>query len=354
MRIKYNQIADLLTTTYDNIQVGVVDVSQELHDYIVMPFFMTKQGGLREIGGGVGIGQILMIEHGGRSRFVGEYDEDVITVIDHLDKLRVDFCLMTDNVAYSIGELRANRGEQMIENCIKPKKRALFLRMIETMEEAFFKSPDADDDFTPWGLKYWIVKNPVAGFNGGYPAGFSTIANLNLTKVPQFQNYTDSYAAVSKPDLITKMRRAHRRTNWKTPKKQAGFKGDTTDRRIILANEATVEEFENIGESQNENLGRDIAPMNSGRTSGLRSTPDGDIVFKQKPIVYAEYLDADTSDPIYGIDMAYFYPVVRKGDNMAQTPFEKAPNQHRVLVSHVDHAYQFMCINRRANWVISK
>jgi hypothetical protein len=354
MAIPYKKIADLLTTTYDNIQVGIMDLSQELHDYIVMPYLMTKQGGLREIGGGVGIGQLLMIEHGGRSRFVGEYDEDVIIVIDHLDKARVDFCLMTDNVAFSIGELRANRGKELIENCVKPKKRAVFLRMIETMEEAFFKTPDADDDLTPWGLKYWITKNATAGFNGGYASGFSSIANLNLTKIPQFKNYTDQYTDVSKTDLITKMRRAHRRTNWKTPRTQEGFKGDTTDKRIILANEATVESFENIGEAQNENLGRDLAPMDAGRLSGLRKTPDGDIVFKRKPIVYAEYLDDDTSNPVYGLDMSYFYPVVRKGDNMAQGPFEKAPKQHRVMASHIDHCYQFICINRRAQWVISK
>lgn len=352
MSIKYSEIADLLTTTYDSVAVDIVDLSSEMHDYIVMPYLMTKNGGVREISGGVGLAQLLMIEHGGRSRFVGEYDEDVVSVIDHLEKMRVEFCLMNDSVAFSIGEMRANRGKELITNCITPKKRALKLRMIETMEETFFADPDASDDKTPWGLKYWIVKNATAGFNGGLPAGFSTIANLSLTKVPQFQNYTDQYTAATKADLITKMRTAHRQTKWKMPKKQAGFTGDTSDSRVILANERTIMQLENIGEAQNENLGRDLAPYTAG--GGMTKTPDGEILFKRHPITWAEHLDADTTDPLYGLDMRYFYPVVRKGDNMAQTPFEKAPKQHRVMVSFVDHAYQFVCINRRAQWVISK
>lgn len=356
MSIKYNEIADLLTTTYDKVEIDIVDLSQEMLDYIVVPYFMKKKGGMRQIGGGVGVAQILMIEHGGRSRFVGEYDQDVILVIDHLTKARVDFCLMTDNVAYSIGELRANRGKERITNVIAPKKRAMQLRVIETIEYAFFQTPDVDDDLTPWGLKYWIVKSSAAaGYNGGYPSGFTTMANLNLTKVPQFRNYTDNYTSVTKDDLILKMRRAHRRTKWRTPKKQGGFTGDTGPRRFMLANEATCEEFENIGEGQNENLGRDISPYNAGRSvNGVTKTPEGEILFKNSPFVYGEYLDADSTDPIYGIDMKYFHCITRKGDNMSMGEFGKAPNQHRVIKADFDHAYQFLCSNRRAQWVISK
>jgi hypothetical protein len=228
------------------------------------------------------------------------------------------------------------------------------MRVMETMEEAFFSTPNPDDDKTPWGLKYWITKNASAGFNGSYASGFSTIANINLTQVPQFKNYTDQYTTVSKDDLITKMRRAHRRTQWKSPKQMAGFDGDSTDRRIILCNEDTVEAFENIGEGQNENLGRDLAPMNSGSTVGLRKTPDGEIVFKRKPIIYAEPLDDDTSDPIYGIDLGSFYAMVRKGDNMRESDFKEWGTQHDVFVRFLDHAPQFICANRRSQWVISK
>jgi len=216
----------------------------------------------------------------------------------------------------------------------------------------FFEVPDANDDLTPWGLKYWVVKNATQGFNGGYPAGFTRIGNINLTEVPQFKNWTDQYVDVSKADLITKMRKAHRQTFWKTPKKMKGVEGDSSNRRIILCNEDTVEAFEAVGEAQNENLGRDLAPMTTGR--GLTMTQDGDIMFRKRPIQWAEQLDSDSSDPIYGLDMVSFHCLTRQGDNMRMGQFGVSPEWHRAFVAHIDHAHQTINTNRRVNWVISK
>lgn len=353
VQVRDKDIADLLTTTMASQRKGkFTDISQELHDYIVVPYLLTQRGGLIVKKGGVGIKEILMVEHGGRSRFVGEYDEDVVAVIDHLKEMKLYFTLLTDSLAYTRSEILDNRGEERIQNVILPRRRALYLRVAETMEEKFFATPDASDDMTPWGLKYWVVKNSTAGFNGGYASGFSRVANINLTEVPGFKNYTDEYTSVSKEDLVLKMRRAHRRTKWKSPKKMKNIEGDTSDRRIILCNEDTLEGFENIGEAQNENLGRDLAPYTAG--GGLKKDADGEIVFKRKPIIYAEPLDDDTSDPIYGLDMFTFHALTQDGDNMRLGDFDKAPNQHRVYAAHLDHKHQTICTNRRNNWVISK
>lgn len=359
MPIRDQDIADLLITTLNTIRKEkFIDMSQELTEYIVVPYLLTKRGGLIVKKGGVGIEETLMVEHGGRSRFVGEYDEDVIVVIDHLKKMKLFYSLLTDNLAYTRSEILNNRGEERINNIIKPRRRAMYLRVAETMEENFFQTPDADDDLTPWGLKYWIVKNSTAGFNGGYPAGFTRIANINLTEVPQYKNYTDSYVAISKADLILKVRRALRRTNWRSPRKDPGVEGNTSPRRLLLTNEDVVEAVENIGEAQNENLGRDIASMNAGqnnfRGTGIRQTPDGEILIKKHPLVYARPLDSDTTDPMYGLDMFTFHAMTQQGDNMRLGDFRQAPNQHRVFAAHLDHKHQTICTNRRNNWVISK
>ena len=359
MPIRDQDIEDLLTTTLNTIRKEkFIDMSQELTEYIVVPYLLTQRGGLIVKKGGVGIEETLMVEHGGRSRFVGEYDEDVIVVIDHLKKMRLYYSLLTDNLAYTRSEILDNRAPERINDIIKPRRRAMYLRVAETMEENFFQTPDADDDLAPWGLKYWIVKNATAGFNGGYPAGFTRIGNINLTEVPQFQNYTDSYVAMSKTDAILKMRRAHRRTNWRSPRKDPGVEGDTSPRRLILCNEDTLESVENVGEAQNENLGRDIAPMDAGkngfRGTGLRQTPDGEILFKRHPLVYARPLDSDTSDPLYGLDMFTFHAMTQQGDNMRLGDFARVPYQHRVFAAHLDHRHQTIDTNRRNSWVISK
>ena len=152
------------------------------------------------------------------------------------------------------------------------------------------------------------------------------------------------------------MRRAHRRTNWRSPRKDPGVEGDTSPRRLILTNEDVCEGLENIGEAQNENLGRDVASMNAGlnRFGGLRTTPDGEILFKRHPVVHARPLDDDTTDPVYGLDMNTFHALTQKGDNMRLGDFRPAPNQHRVFAAHLDHKHQTICTNRRNNWVINK
>jgi len=347
-----------LATTFVHQDKNVfTQIAQELHCYIIMPYLLTKKGGLKTQKSGVGLEHTLMIEHGGRSRWVGELDEDVSMIIDHLKKMKVNYCLLNDSMSYTRTELIENKGEDRINNVFTPRKQAMWLRVAETMEEVFYQTPDADDDLTPWGLKYWIVKNATTGFNGGYPTGFTRIANINLTDAPTFKNYTAQYTTPSKTDLIKKMKRAHRQTGWKSPKKMKGFEGDTSDRRIHLCNEDTLEAMEEIGEAQNENLGRDLAPYEAGKNNmrmGLKSTSDGDLIFRKCPIIWAEGLDSDTSDPIYGLDMNTFNALTYAGDNMRLGDFKVAPRQHRAYEAFLDHKHQTICTNRRNNWVISK
>ena len=357
MSVSTQQIEDMLTTTYVAEKKNeIIDISQELTEYIVMPYLMTVRGGVVVKKGGVGVNQTLMYQHGGRSKFIGEYDEDTVNVIDVLKKMKINFTLLTDGIAHSKGELEDNRGEERINNIIRPRRRAMYLRVAETQEEVWFQTPDASDDLTPWGLKYWIVKNATTGFNGGYPSGFTRIGNINLTEVPNFKNYTAQYTAISKSDLILKMKRAHRATKFRAPRKDAGFKGDAMPRkRIYLANEDVLEGVETIAEGQNENLGNDMAPKVAGAGRfGLRVDGDGEVLFKSNPFVYAELLNDDTSDPVYGLDMSTIHMLVKAGSNMDLSDFRVAPNQSRVFKAVLYHRYQSIMDNRRNNFVISK
>jgi len=357
MSIKDSDIEDLLTTTHYNEPKGkITDISQDLQRFVVMSWLFTKNGGLIVKKSGVGIKETLMINYGGESRWIGEYDEDVIMVGDHLTKMQLNWCLLTDNLAYSRGEILENRGEDRINNVIKPRRRALQLRIAKSMENTFFDAPDADDDLSPWGLMYWIVKNPSTGFHGGYPpGGFTRIGNINLTKAPNFKNYTGTYTAVSKTDLIAKMRKAHRKTGWVAPKTMKDFEGDIGNRRVILVNEETVDALEMVGEAQNENLGRDMAPMTGDRVSTRKRDTlfvDGEITFKKHPIVWVPKVDEDTTNPVYMLDKATMKALTLKGDNMREGDFKALHgSQHRVFASHVDHKCQYMCTNRRNNVV---
>ena len=70
----------------------------------------------------------------------------------------------------------------------------------------------------------------------------------------------------------------------------------------IYCNESTFSDFEDVGESQNENLGKDIAAIDRM-----------DLASRKHPIRYVPKLDDQSDNPIYGIDHSVFMPVAAEG-----------------------------------------
>jgi len=346
-----DQVADKITATYDKIDVKVEDIAQEHPEYFVYPFMM-KKGRVKKVKSGLGVGQMLMVDYGGESNFITDMTEDNVQVRDHLEKIRVDFCLQNDSCTYFKSELQDNAGPELIANIIEPRKRAMMMRMITTMESKFFDDPESGNNLVPWGLKYWIVKNATTGFNGGIPAGFSDIAGITMAQAPAFKNYTGSYAALTEDDMTLLIKKCIRRTNFRSPISNKNISGDTyMGNKNIITNETVCEAAEKLATYQNQNIGNDIAAKTAGG-GAFKYDANGEVVVKRLPIINAWELDSDTSNPIYGLDLSQFYCLVKSGDDWARTPFTKAPKQHRAYVSHTDHRYQWFCKNRKALWVI--
>ncbi|MHC4526257.1 MAG: phage major capsid protein [Planctomycetota bacterium] len=332
-------IADMITTTLHDLGRGrFYQIAQELVEYHVLPRLLRK-GNVRVQSSGIGIKETLMTGTGGSARWVGMAEEDAYNWVDILTQLTVVWCRLTDNMMWERRMLLENRGEARVNNVIKPQRVAMMLRIAAALEEGYFAAPDASDSKKPWGLKYWIVKNATTGFNGGLPSGFSTVGGVNISTYPNFKNYTFQYTNVTKQDLIKSLRTAHRATNWRSPYKTDQMKSEFGERRQLFMNETTISNIEDVGEAQNENLGRDIASM------------DDKIVFKRHPLNYIPYLDTDTTNPIYMNDMDTIIPIVLKGDYLRESDAHKAPNQHNVFVSEIDLSINFVCVNRRANAV---
>ena len=234
MPIRDHQIEDMVTTTlYDLGEGRFYQIAQELTKYEFMGNILTKRGGVRQQTGGLGVEETLMHTIGGLSRWVGLFDEDVYDFKDLLKKMRVDWTHLTDTMTFERRMLLENKGKARVNNVIAPQKHAMMLRVAQTLENAFFDVPDADNPLVMWGLKYWIVKNATTGYNGGYASGFTRIGNINLTEVPNFKNYTVTYTSVTKSDLIKKLRTAHRATDWTSPVSKAEFRGDTGESRVL-------------------------------------------------------------------------------------------------------------------------
>jgi hypothetical protein len=235
------------------------------------------------------------------------------------------------------------RGGTEIVNLVRSKYTGMMVSFYELLEELLWGKPtDSSDDKTPFGLAYWVVKDATEGFNGGNPSGFSDgRAGISTTDYPRWANWTASYTAITKEDLIRKMRRAHRRTQFRSPVSHAtpnlgGMKNG------IYTNDTVIGLLEEALEAQNMNLGNDLA------------SKDGRAVFKSTPITYAPKLDDDTTDPIYMLDWKWLAIGVLAGwENNLSSPY-MVPGKHLVRRVDLDASLNMVCTDLRRQAVISK
>ncbi|MBN2129139.1 MAG: hypothetical protein JW741_06565, partial [Sedimentisphaerales bacterium] len=208
-------------------------------------------------------------------------------------------------------------------------------------EKASWRLRAASDTKSPNGVPYYVVKNATTGFNGGNPSGFSDCVGIDASTEEKWRNYTDTYSQVTKDDLVASMRKAHRLTGFKSPVSIPDFRRGKGNRYRVYMNEATINSWELLAEAQNDQLGRDLAPM------------DGVTAFKRHPVIYVAQLDDDTSNPVYMLDHNTFYPVVLKGDYLRETePISGGVTQHNSFVVYLDLTFNLLCLDRRRNTVI--
>jgi hypothetical protein len=333
-------IADLVAGTLKELgRMKFQQIAQNLQDYEVFPNWFKKDKVTFD--SGIGIQRTLMNRLSGAARHVGLMDTDTVNITDLIDQLDVPWRHVQTNWAFIYQETLTNRGEALVFNVIKPRRAAAMIDLVEELENKAWASPaSSSDKLNPFGIPYWIVKNSSTGFNGGAASGHTTVAGVSLTDSPTFKNYTVTYEDVSKLDLIKKLRTAHRKVRFKSPVDIQDYRGGKGDRYRLYTNEEVFSTIEDVGEAQNENLGRDIASM------------DGfSMAFRGHPIRWVPKLDADTENPIYGVDHSTFMPVCLKGDYLREGAAKPAPNQHNVYQVFVDLTYNYLCFDRRRNFV---
>jgi hypothetical protein len=244
---------------------------------------------------------------------------------------------------YDQREPSFQRGGTAIVDLVKTKYTAMMVSFYETLEELLWSKPtDSSNVKDPFGIAYWVVKNATEGFNGGNPTGFTDgRAGISTADYPRWANWTAQYAAISKEDLIRKMRRAHRKSKFRSPVSHA-----TPDlgamKNGIYANDTVIGLMEEILEAQNQNLGNDLA------------SKDGRTMFKSTPLTYAPKLDDDSSDPIYMLDWKTLAVGIMAGwENNMTAPY-MVPGKHLVRRVDLDASMNMVCTDLRRQTVISK
>lgn len=300
------------------------------------------------------------------AKFTGLFEDDAYNRKNVLVQGKVSPRFLTANYVYDKREPVLNSGEASkskmlaIVEFVKLQMELMYQSAFDLLETTFagVGPTYADDKKTPHGLAFYIQKqsnsdassHASGGFDGkdpSLPASSSSSTptpcprcNISTTTYGRWANWAAQYAAVSKDDLVKKMRIASHKINFKSPLSLTDPTLSTG--RDILTNLDVIQELESILEAQNMNLGNDVA------------SKDGKVLFKGAPVEYVPVLDNDAQDPIYMIDWkTLVFGTIAGWDKKVSAPKEDNA-QHNTMKGFLDMSCEMVCTNLRNQAVIAK
>jgi len=345
MGILASNIADLVLECQELLieRGAFVGLQTDLQDFVAVREMW--QGRQKKFQGGLDWRFDLQVDHNHSARWVALYETDGGAINDTLRKGTVGPRFGNAHYLFDDREPDLQRGEVGIVDLVKTKYIAMMYSWYETLEGAMWGKPaDSTDEQTPYGIEYWILKNAAAGFNAENPVGFAAgRANIDSTAAgnARWANYADRYVAVSKEDLVRKMRRAALLTRFRSPlshrePRLGGMKNG------IYTTSTVIQTLEELLEAQNMNLGNDIA------------SKDGQAMFKGTPVMWAPYLDLDAQNPVYMIDWEWFAIGTQPGwENKLGKPYPLNGQAHNVHRVDFDVTLNTVCTNLRRQAVLA-
>ena len=217
MGIPFTDIDDaVLVTQRKLIQRGAfLDLQTDLQDHVAVREMW--KGRQKVFDGGEPWRFDAQIDHNHSAKAVELYETDGSAVTDTMIKGTVTPKHMNAHYIYDQREPDFQKGGHAIVNLIKTRYVAMQISFFELLEEYLWGAPDdSSDSKKPYGVAFWVQKydNDTGGFYATNPSGFSDgRANIDSTAgggYGRWANYSRRYTAISKEDLIRKMRKASR------------------------------------------------------------------------------------------------------------------------------------------------
>lgn len=341
--LQADDIADLIKTTQRDLgRMKWTDISYNLQEYIALPMILQREK--VSFQSGYGIQWNVAVATSGAAKDTELYATDSVNVSDVMQTANIPWRHVTTNYAIERREIAMNRAPAEIVDLVRIRRNDAMIDMAKHLEERFWTKPATSaDNQRMYGIPYWIVYPGTVSGNGSFagtnPSGFTSGAgNLSSTTYPAWANWASTYAAVTSTDLIRKWRRAATFTNFKAPVPSPSYA--TGNQYGYYTNYNVIGPLEEALEAQNDNLGNDIA------------SKDGRLLFRQVAVTWVPYLEANTANPVYGINWGCLKPAFLAGEYMREEGPNAASNQHTVFVTHVDTTLNLMCTNRRMNFVL--
>ena len=333
------QVADLVATTLKNLgKPRFTEIATTFQKLTAMRNLLKKNR--VEFSSGTGFQWDVMVNDSGSAANVGLAASDNVNVVDGMTQATADWRFSTCNYGIIGQVVSMNREPARIVDYVKSRRIMALISLAVLMENNFWGPPVASNDgLTPWGVNTWIVKGATEGFNGGAPSGYTTIG-LNPTTYPNWKNWTYQYTAVSRDDLIRHWRKAATFVDF-TPPVDGIPTFNTGDEYGYYTNYGVIGPLEEALESQNDNLGNDIA------------SKDGMTTFRRVPVTWIPRLESDTTNPVYLINWGYLKTFVLQDWWLRETHIPNYPGQHTMAAHFLDLAYNFCTRNRRCHGVLA-
>jgi len=332
-------IGDLVQTTLRDLGRGrFTDISSTLQKHTGLRHLVRKNR--LEFQSGTGVQWDVMVGLTNSAVNNGLGAPDVVNDVDVMTQATADWRNSSTNYSI-IGQVMAmNREPSRIVEFVKVKRIAAMISLAELMEKNIWGPPVSSTDYlTPWGLNTWFVKGATQGFNGGAPTGYTSIG-LNPTTYVNWQNWTDQYTTVSRDDFIRRARHAATFVDFQ-PSVDGIPTFQTSDEYGYYTNYGVYAPLEEALESQNENLGDSV------------NSQDGRVHFCMVPVTWVPYLEADTTNPFYGVHWGTMKTIILQGWWLKETHIPNYPGQHTINAHFMDMTYQFVTHDRRRNFVIA-
>lgn len=350
--ISNSALVDLQRTTLQNLPNLDFEYALKYQEWQVINNWFAKEK--IQIESGTSIERNIVLDNSGNAQHVRLYQKTAINQNDVQQKVTAPWVQAQSYYSIERREALRNRKPAMYIKLLESRRVDGMVSLAELLEERGWRAPiNENDDLNPRGLPYWLVKAPAATVPSATSGGFTgqtvrfgdgttstTIGGLS-TSNDKWRNYADVYSAVD-GDFVKRMRKAFHATAFKSPVIAKDLKEGPLSKYKIYMGLDELTEYEDLVTKQNDNLGSDADKFHGVTT------------FKRVPIEWAPILDADSENPVYGVNHAKFYPIVQSGDWLRESEPMSDVELHNVITTFIDSSYQYFCGNRRtAGFVLS-
>jgi hypothetical protein len=344
-----DNIGDIVNAGLKDLgRMRVTDLTTDLQEHVALDMFSRGKSMTYDVPDGYGMQFDVLKTVSNNTRANALYDPISLGQVDGLLQGSVPFRHMTGGYIFEEREISANAGASKIIDILKVRRHQHLVNWSETFESMWWGRNYVTDSKAFYGYSYWFPKNATAGFNGDLQTtvgGVTVTTKAGITPSAQagrWNSYTGNYVNVTKGDAISLMKDAFDLSSFKSPVNSGLGSFDTGTKYQIYTVRSVRKSMEILAENQNENLGTDLDSMH------------GDVLFRKLPVKWVPYLEADTTNPIIGINWGLMKIGKMKGWWQKEKFMNPMPGFATVNGVVVNSSFNTICTNvRQGGWTLA-